>query len=352
MEIYKEIKERLNNNLENNQIFDIIDVKLNKKWEISEIIIKNRLTNKFYKIDIWNFKDDLLSRGCSFDIWYIIIDNKYFFKVYFKRDNIIIPVEKVVPVPKDKIGESFYKYYELIEANKNLSKIIQKVRKNVSKDKMSIKIKDDVYLLLEKQNLSLKEKVDILITAEIFMWYRYFLSLLDNFPEDAKDVAKNEKLLEKLYWLGILTFPDIIVLYFVGGLDKKNFIEYLDKVLDKRYLLYQLQEKNFYIIRQNLIADKKLAQNFIKKCKTITRCINSIKVYRTRYNLYVRLIVVNNLYKKWIIPEDKYEVYKKNIESIIKILEEMKKLDKEKKKEKQKQIKEIKKRIDEFLMEL
>jgi len=287
-----------------------------------------------------------------------------------KNKNLIekkVYVEKIIEDLKDNYDFEWWLFYEWYYIDKSWNVYEVYYKKNwkvyfiwdidnpillIQLADLLINKKEKEMFILKKVNKNSDEYYKFLKNFENIIFYtkRSFFELCSK--NEVKQIENIYFVLERFYKQWWLTFPDILKIYIYWWIDKESFLYFLDKILEKKYLINQLRDKRFYRLFQSLVADRKKAVVFINNCHNIEQCLNTSRNSYTRYNLYVRLIVVNNLYKKWIIPEDKYEVYKKNIESIIKILEEMKKLDKEKKKEKQKQIKEIKKRIDEFLMEL
>jgi len=332
--------------------FKITDIK-SVDWEIIKIEVKSELENRKYNFNVDNLKNEEVFWMTLFEVWYIVIDNKNFFKVFLKKWKEILPLEKNQILFLNKDDKWLLGIYRKI-LWKYLPDIIKRLKKAINENMQIKEVKinidnNSIQVILIKQNLSCKEKVYILLNA-LFLYYRYYLSLLNEKPEYSKDFWNNKKFLDKLYWIWILTFPDILSIYFYWWFDDKTFISYLDKVLDKRYLLYQLQDERFYDIYQNLIADKELAQEFLKQCKSIKKCLDEMKTSYTRYNLYVRLVVIDKLYKRKIISEGDYERYKKNIFYVIDILREMKKLEEEKRKEEENEVKKIKDSIDEFLM--
>ena len=107
-------------------------------------------------------------------------------------------------------------------------------------------------------------------------------------------------------------------------------------------------------------ANKEAAKEFLEKnrWKSLKEIVNNPTNWVPFYlfNLYVREAILKVLKDKWVISEDEYRRYKKEIDKMIRRIEEdwklweaIKKIEKDKEIEKQKQIKEIKKRIDEFL---
>jgi len=331
------------------KMYYVLKIDISQSGEVKNIYFFNKLFWKEYILNIERFKNDIILNLSSFQIGYFIINNREFLKVYMVTDDINKPVfvGDILKI-RNFVQKQKYLRYKVIIMDKYIDKIINMLKKRKINKVARIKLFDGVSLILKKEKLSLVEQWYIFLES-LSIGYRYYFSSLYKYPEDIRKVWSNEKLLEKLYGLWILTFPDILMLYIYWWINKERFLKYLDRVLDIKYLIYQLEDKKFYMISQNLIADKTEVKNFLSRCKILKECFNTLWNRRTRYNLYVRLIVISNLYKKWIIPEDKYEVYKKNIENVIKIIKEMDKLEKDKKNEKKKEIKKIKKQIDEFL---
>jgi len=168
------------------------------------------------------------------------------------------------------------------------------------------------------------------------------------YREDIIDGIK--EIIEKALKDGRLGLVDVLSIYFVGREDKGYLKLYLDKILSRKYLLKQLEGESNYKRWRYLFYDREEGVKFLRNCKTIEDCIDMDKYSNNRYNLYVRLIVINKLYKRKIISEGDYERYKKNILYVIDILREMKNLEEEKEKEEENEVKKIKNLIDEFLM--
>ncbi len=273
-----------------------------------------------------NLLDSYLFRIALFYVGYYINKKWEVYKIYYKKNNKIIDVSSL------KNGVILEKLsYLLIDEHRN-----------------------DKFILKKLDNPNIKE---IIWKAS---FYNRRLYILYGKVQDIKEIKDlNDKLLEfyRQWWL---TFPDILKFYIDWWITKQQFKEFLDKVIRYAYLVRQFQDERFYRIFQNMDANKEAAKEFLEKnrWKSLKEIVNNPTNWVPFYlfNLYVREAILKVLKDKWVISEDEYRRYKKEIDKMIRRIEEdwklweaIKKIEKDKEIEKQKQIKEIKKRIDEFL---
>ncbi len=267
-----------------------------------------------------DLKDNYDFKWWLFMQWYYIDNEGKVFKVYYKID-----WKKTIWIKNIKNPVVLKGLWHLLINKKSKEKFIFK------------EIKD----LTDIQ----KEIGDIL-----FYTKRSFFELA--FKENIKNIPNINIKLEKFLKENGLTFPDVLKIYIYWGINKKDFLYFMDKVLNKQYLRKQLEDERFARLAERLIYNEEIWKQFLSECKKLNECFNTSWDSYTRFNLYVRLKVIERLSEKGIIPKEKYEEYKTNIKEIVNLLKEIDELNKKKKEEEnnvKNSVKEHLNRLDEFL---